>query len=193
MDDYNPFFDELKEHKALAASARHKKNGSKTKKCSLPSDNLTPAQRKKLNGPVQTYELHAPMSWAVFKTMPIDLQQAHLDYIQRRFRVGANIISTEIFGRSTNGLADHMRRKGLKLTSYKGKLVSRETLDELRKWVAREETPPSGEEVIEPTPSAIIRSVSVSAVGTAEELTRVFVELLADRSAEVEIAVRYRD
>ena len=75
MNDFD--YDALQK-KRIAAGARHMKRGSRSKRCSLPSDNLTPAQLKRRNGPVSTYKLDAPMRWDDFKDMPVDLQKQYL-------------------------------------------------------------------------------------------------------------------
>ena len=75
MNDFD--YDALQK-KRIAAGARHMKRGSRSKRCSLPSDNLTPAQLKRRNGPVSTYKLDAPMRWDDFKAMPMDLQKQYL-------------------------------------------------------------------------------------------------------------------
>ena len=74
----NDFDYDVLQKKRTAAGARHMKRGSRSKRCSLPSDNLTPAQLKRRNGPVSTYKLDAPMRWADFKAMPVDLQKKYL-------------------------------------------------------------------------------------------------------------------
>lgn len=56
-----------------------KKNGSRSKKCTLPSDRLTPAQKRRLNGPVSTYNLSKPMNWIEFIQMPKDIQLEYLN------------------------------------------------------------------------------------------------------------------
>ena len=78
MNDFD--YDALQK-KRIAAGARHMKRGSRSKRCSLPSDNLTPAQLKRRNGPVSTYKLDAPMMWDDFKAMPVDLQKKYLTYL----------------------------------------------------------------------------------------------------------------
>ena len=75
MNDFD--YDALQK-KRIAAGARHMKRGSRSKRCSLPSDNLTPAQLKRRNGPVSTYKLDEPMRWDDFKAMPVDLQKQYL-------------------------------------------------------------------------------------------------------------------
>ena len=75
MNDFD--YDALQK-KRIAAGARRMKRGSRSKRCSLPSDHLTPAQLKRRNGPVSTYKLDAPMRWDDFKSMPVDLQKQYL-------------------------------------------------------------------------------------------------------------------
>ena len=77
----NDFDYDVLQKKRTAAGARHMKRGSRSKRCSLPSDNLTPAQLKRRNGPVSTYKLDAPMRWDDFKAMPVDLQKQYLTYL----------------------------------------------------------------------------------------------------------------
>ena len=74
----NDFDYDVLQKKRTAAGARHMKRGSRSKRCSLPSDNLTPAQLKRRNGPVSTYKLDEPMGWDDFKSMPVDLQKQYL-------------------------------------------------------------------------------------------------------------------
>ena len=78
MNDFD--YDALQK-KRIAAGARHMRRGSRSKRCFLPSDNLTPAQLKRRNGPVSTYKLDAPMRWDDFKEMPADLQKQYLTYL----------------------------------------------------------------------------------------------------------------
>lgn len=74
--------------KRIARGAAHMKHGSKSKKCTLPSDYLTDAQKRRLNGPVSTYKLDEPMSWESFKAMPEDLQKKYILRLQENY--GAN-------------------------------------------------------------------------------------------------------
>ena len=77
----NDFDYDVLQKKRTAAGARHMNRGSRSKRCSLPSDNLTPAQLKRRNGPVSTYKLDEPMRWDDFKAMPVDLQKQYLTYL----------------------------------------------------------------------------------------------------------------
>ena len=75
MNDFD--YDALQK-KRIAAGDRHRKRGSKSRKCSLPQDHMTPAQLRRMNGPVKTYNLNQPMRWTEFITMPEDLQKQYL-------------------------------------------------------------------------------------------------------------------
>lgn len=146
----NTYQETIAERKAMLSGARHKKNGSKSKKCSLPSDHLTPAQMRKLNGPVATYSINRPMPWHSFKQMPVDLQQEHIDYIQNRFGAGLATIGTEVFGISKSALGGHAAAHGLVNGATRSTRLRQDELEALRKWAAGEEGTPEPKPEAEP-------------------------------------------
>lgn len=75
--------------KRLAGQAKYRKRGSKSKKCSLPSDRLTNKQWKDKCGPVITYSLNKPMTWDDFKKMPVDIQAQYITNLQQNYGVTA--------------------------------------------------------------------------------------------------------
>lgn len=83
--------------KRIARGAAHMKRGSKSKKCSLPSDHLTPAQLRRLNGPVITYKLDEPMNWESFKAMPEDLQKKYILNLQETYQANNDMLG-KMFG-----------------------------------------------------------------------------------------------
>ena len=85
MHDFD--FD-IMEKKRIAQGARARKCGSKSRKCTLPSDYLTAAQKKGLNGKVITYNLSGPMTYSKFRVMPDDLQKEYL--LKLRNEMGAS-------------------------------------------------------------------------------------------------------
>ena len=90
--DYDVF-----QKKRTAASARRKKNGSRSKYCGLPSDKLTKSQLNKLNGKVVSYNMKAPMKWKQFVAMPVDLQKDYLNGLIQSFEVSQKQLA-EMFG-----------------------------------------------------------------------------------------------
>lgn len=84
--------EDIKKKKHAGSGYRYKKNGSKSKKCSLPSDNLSKKEIEKMNGECKVYNLNKPMSYSNFCAMPVDLQIKYLEMLRDKF--GAN--QTEI-------------------------------------------------------------------------------------------------
>ena len=85
--------------KRIARGAAHMKRGSKSKKCTLPSDYLTAAQKRRLNGPVSTYKLDEPMNWESFKAMPEDLQKKYILNLQETYQTTDEMLGM-MFGKS---------------------------------------------------------------------------------------------
>ena len=51
-------------------------------KCRLPSDYLTAAQKREMNGEMKTYNITRPMPWEDFKAMQDDLKREYLRNMQ---------------------------------------------------------------------------------------------------------------
>lgn len=215
------FYETVRDRKALVPSARHKVNGSKSKKCILPSDNLTAAEKKKLNGPMKTYAINQPMPWSEFKSMPHDLQQEHIDYIQNRFELGLVTISRVVFGMSDAALTLYAKRVGLKAESYKG-ARDKSKIDALRAWAKRgDDRWPEVEDVLnsleeartaepiheEPTPEEpvhneppatapafnVLRELSMILDGSAAQISETLFAYLAGRHATVEVTIKFHN
>lgn len=74
------FVSDLREKKAAARGAYAKKGGSKSKRCRLPSDNLTPAELKRRNSPVESIKLNTPITYAELKKLNPNLQFLYLEH-----------------------------------------------------------------------------------------------------------------
>ena len=81
--------------KRIARGASHMKHNRKG--CSLPSDYLTDAQKRRLNGPVSTYKLDEPMNWESFKAMPEDLQKKYILNLQETYQANNDMLG-KMFG-----------------------------------------------------------------------------------------------
>ena len=96
------------ERKRIGRGAAARKNGVKSKKCSLPSDHLTAAQKKKMNGECKKYDLSKPMKWDVFKTLPCDLQS---EYIKKLAAMGASRSDVcDMFSVRTETYSEYMNK-----------------------------------------------------------------------------------
>lgn len=123
MNDFD--FDAMQK-KRIASGARHKRNGSKSRMCSLPSDNLTLAQQKKLNGECKSWNLNEPMGWETFKAMPHDLQVQYVKGLNSRFSVGYNQIGRDLFKLSTNCVRTYFAKNGVTCHVVGGRLCRAE-------------------------------------------------------------------
>ena len=144
MNDFD--FDVLQK-KRIARGAIHKRNGSKSRRCSLPSDNMTAAEWKRRNGEVKTYALNVPMSWPDFKSMPYDLQQQYIDNLQNRFNVSISKISTDLWCMCMDGLRRHCERHGLHYQKMPG---NRSTDVQWERWLNTDPFEKCDEEPAEP-------------------------------------------
>lgn len=98
--------------KRIARGAAHMKRGSKSKKCTLPSDYLTAAQKRRLNGPVNTYKLDEPMDWESFKAMPEDLQKKYILNLQETYQA-TDIMLGKMFKKADVTIGDIRRKLGV--------------------------------------------------------------------------------
>lgn len=113
---------EIRERKAMGRGAYHKKNGSKSKYCSLPSDHLTNAEKKRRNGKVKTYNISRVITnYEDFKQLPPDLMRTYIINCRERFgAMGTDIASSmdvqhktfnAFIGRRNLGIGKSGRRK----------------------------------------------------------------------------------
>lgn len=140
----NEFDYDAMQKKKLCASARKQKNGSKSRKCSLPSDHLTAAQMRAKNGPVTTCNLNEPMRWEDFKALSADLQREYIKGLHSRFDVGLGVIGTELFGLSSSGLQFYVKRHGIEV-NIRGVRLNRERRAVWEHWLNRTD----GKEAVE--------------------------------------------
>lgn len=108
----NDFDYEVKQRKALIYGARHKKNGSKSKYCGLPSDHLSAAELKRRNGKVETYNIGKPMSWSAFTAAPVDLQKEYIKALRWKFNASDAKLAS-MFGCGRASLLARMDTLGL--------------------------------------------------------------------------------
>lgn len=103
---------EVKQKKSLVPSARHRKNGVKSKKCTLPSDNLTEAQKRKLNGPVYSVKMDQPMTWEELKTLPDTLRSQYLTGLIDTYDASQRMLGN-MLGVSQATVGTELRRLGI--------------------------------------------------------------------------------
>ena len=70
-----------RERKRTASGARARKVGSRSKRCTLPSDHMTTAQKRQLNGKPETVNLNRPMTYQELKKLSPTMQFLYLDHL----------------------------------------------------------------------------------------------------------------
>lgn len=79
-DEQYVFHQDVKERKKMKTGAMHKKNGCKSKKCTLPSDYLSKKEKAKLSGPVISIKMNQPYyDYRSFKKLPLGLQREYFE------------------------------------------------------------------------------------------------------------------
>lgn len=76
---------EAREHKANGRAVYSRANRGGSKSCRLPSDNLSKAQIKKMNGDVITLQMNKPIGWKEFKKYSTDLQREYLENLVKNY------------------------------------------------------------------------------------------------------------
>ena len=103
---------DVKQKKDIARSAGKKVYGAKSRRCSLPHDGLNSKQLEALNGPVKSYNLSKPMTWAELKAMPAELQKEYLRKLGVRFSPSSYALA-EMLGTTHTTVGRLLRELGL--------------------------------------------------------------------------------
>ena len=98
--------EDIKAKKQAGRGYYHKKHGSKSKKCRLPSDSLSKKEIEKMNGECKVYNFNKPMSYSNFCAMPVDLRIKYLEMLRDKFGANQTEIS-KMMGVAVTTLASH--------------------------------------------------------------------------------------
>lgn len=105
---------DVMQKKRIASGAAHRKRGAKSKKCTLPHDNLTQKELRALSGEVKTYNIHQRLFWQQFKELPDDLAAEHIKYLADTFGANQSAIA-EALGVCTATVRRYIQENGIKL------------------------------------------------------------------------------
>ena len=120
-DAKKELYADLRDRRAEASGARHKKNGSKKKGCSLPSDGLTRRQLEKLNGPMNIFAMNVPTDYETLSKQSDDIQREYITNLLDRFNITAAKIS-EMLGISPTTGMSYIKSLGIKYAPRGAKL-----------------------------------------------------------------------
>ena len=125
----NDFDFDVMTKKRIARGAAARKCGSKSRRCTLPSDYLTDAQKKARNGKMSTYNLSKPMTYDQFKLMPRDLQREYLLKLLNDMHASTRVIA-QMFECSDETVRVVIRNLGINTGGKKMYM----NLDQLLRW-----------------------------------------------------------
>ena len=145
----NDFDYDARQKKRVAASARRRKSGSRSRYVGLPSDHLTQKELRAMSGEVQTYNMNAPVRWSAFLSWPHDLQQEYVSKLQADYGATGEMLA-ECFDTSRAIVIRGLKEAGIQLVSQPRHLSKKDVLERTQRWhgflygdhsVPREETP----------------------------------------------------
>lgn len=91
------FNQDIRDKKRIGRGSFNKKCGSKSKKCTLPSEYLSRKEKKKLNSTVTEWNLNKFYSLADFKSMPNDLKVEYVNRLLDSYEISIKVIAEELF------------------------------------------------------------------------------------------------
>lgn len=133
----NDFDYEVMQRKRIAGGARHRKCGSKSKYCSLPTDHMTPKQWRERCGSVVTYQLNRPIPWTAFKEMPQDIQKSYIEKVMESYSPTATDLA-RLFGVTATTVTKYLGVCfGIKFSP--GKKMPKDRIKEFDRFISQEE------------------------------------------------------
>ena len=98
-------------------------------KVRLPSDNLTPAQLKQLNGPVIEYNTGRPMKWSELLELPDDVRKGYLERLRDEYKA-TQIMLAGMLGISITTMRRNCGKWGITFPKTGGHLAEKDR----RRW-----------------------------------------------------------
>lgn len=131
----NDFEYECMQRKRLASQVKYRKRGSRSKKCSLPSDGMTHKQWKERCGQILSYNLSKAICWSDFKNLPISAQTEYITKLQNQYGVTAKDLA-KMFGVTPITVRKHVDTNALEVSFPKGHAMDREKRDAWSRFLA---------------------------------------------------------
>jgi len=90
------YYSEIRDKKRAGVGDFKKKRGSKSRKCTLPSDNMTKKELNKMNGEVKTYNMKKRYSYKELKTFPEDIQKEYLKNLMTTYNANNKMLGESL-------------------------------------------------------------------------------------------------
>lgn len=183
MNDFD--YDALQK-KRIARGAYYKKNGSKSKGCTLPSDYLTDAQKRKMNGVVKVVKLDQPRSLNEFRNLSKEDRLAYLDFLKENYRPSYRMLAT-MFGCSQPTAMKEMEKIGYSTGYQKHEMTTKNARKKWEDFLSgvksqTEETPDFCEQKNqdEKPDSFGVMTADICVVGTPKEIMQMLLLMCGD-------------
>ena len=155
------FEQDVRERSKMKTGAFHKKNGSKSKKCTMPSDHLTPTQRKKLSGECMSIKMNEPYyDWKSFKDLSTETQRNYILGLVVDHQARSKDVA-EMLGVSANTFSAYCAKFNPRIKFISGRNMDEKWLDFITK--------PDLIEPAKPTPDDIINLLAGADIIKKEE------------------------
>lgn len=169
---------EVREKKSVASGARRRVNGSKSKRCTLPSDYLTAAQKRELNGECYTVNLNEQIGWIELLSLPLSMAKEYIEHLHGT-HMAPITGAAEMFGFDVKTYRQYLKKIGVEIPRSAG----RRSRDVEETWRAFRQLPaPQEEKKPEPPKPAHAQpmqpvSMSITLTGDLEQLAA-YIKLL---------------
>lgn len=206
-DERYVYTQDQRDRKRTASGARAKVSGSRSKRCTLPSDNLTAAQKRKLNGQPESVNLNRPMTYLELKQLTPTLQFLYLGHLvtvhmARRVDLLAmlGIATATLFNleKKLPGKMEYKRRSKSPASEWMAFLANAQPAQEATQAPEAETQAPAPAEpedatqaATEPIPAILAGSITVRC--TASEIKAALLRLIDDPEQEYTFTVNFTE
>jgi len=150
---------EVRTKKQLARSAKYKVNGSKSRKCTLATDYMTPSQIRKMNGETISYNINKPMTLEEFQKVPPASGREYILHLVDIYGVKYSNLA-EMFGCCRKKCSEILSAPPYEIQFGRGCTMSKQKREQWNLFIGKEDD----REIIDvPTPN--------SAENTCESIT----------------------
>lgn len=119
MDDGKYLFiSDVKERKIIARNSRYKKNGCKSKKCTLPSDYMTRKEIAAMNSECITCDFNKFYTWSEFQKFKDSTKIDYIESLASKYNCSLDAIGTIVFELSTGALSNYISKNQLSVKIY---------------------------------------------------------------------------
>lgn len=154
------------QRKKLAQQAKYRKNGSRSRKCTLRQDHMTNAQLKRMNGEVVRFHMNKPIrSWAEFRGLSKESAREYINRLAIEYSASIGDLS-RMFGVTYNTVKKYVTAIGAVPSA------GRMPAEIVPVWEAfledKPETPPEEPAIVEPENEPIEEEATLPSMSMRE-------------------------